>query len=245
MSRSNRLYAWFDSDDIDGDGISEGAAETGLSGSEILAWVNKEATAALDASASSGTAPTLVQGALNGHDVAELSGGFARFAIDSNNKFTIFAVIRNDDWDPGTGGAEDYLSGRTGTGDGELVHWGIGDNSGPVLLHERAAYSEALMDSYSTASLSAWHIATFIHRNANPRSLAYRLDGSTVYSFGTGNIGNLDIEMYIGASAAAATDRFWEGRIAELLIFGNDDLTNIAYPQEPDIRQYLRDKWGL
>ena len=69
--RISSLAVWLDGADVDGDGMSEGASESGVANGNLVTWVNKAGALAPTAA----TQPNYVTNALNGQSVVRFVGG--------------------------------------------------------------------------------------------------------------------------------------------------------------------------
>jgi len=73
---TNNLVFWVDADDLDGDGVAEGALESGLSGGLVTTWVDKAPDRGVNTTTQGTLAnqPLFVLGGLNGRPVVRFDG---------------------------------------------------------------------------------------------------------------------------------------------------------------------------
>ncbi len=228
------LIFWLDGDDVDGDGIAEGAGETTNNATEFL-WVDKSSTGGIQRQGGDAFEPTHAVGALNGRSVVAFDGDDHTLSFTDprpRGYQTTFVVYQDQATKPWTTPIGDNDP-RTGGGS---FH---GNNTeGTIFNGTFTAVETREGDSYRNGVLTSWpdlarpddyvidaHVAT-----APLRSTVAPTPG-------------LDDWLFIGTDDARNLwpQRGIEGGIAEVVMYDNA----LSTRQLDDVGTYLQDKWGL
>lgn len=236
--------AWFDGNDLDGDGYSEGdnencsASQTCSAAAEVVSrWVDKGSLAAT-VSASSGAEPVFVQDGYNNRGTVRFDG-ISRYLfrntvsytslMGSGTNTTIFLVQRASSAQAGT-------------------PFALG-SSNPTRLTMFTPYTDnaAYFDTYSSttarvsassqsALVSAWHQLTG-RRSSGTQELFE--DGTSIAST-TSASGTTSGTATLVLGALSTSANYWGGDIAELIVYASA----LNDTQRGQVEAYLIAKWG-
>ncbi|MFI4910196.1 MAG: hypothetical protein ACIAQZ_00870 [Sedimentisphaeraceae bacterium JB056] len=233
------LGLWYSADDLDGDGIIEGAGEDGLVNNTVSVWVDKSGNGRDATQASTSARPAYIT------DGAEVGGVYLSFDGSddvlnfsmSSASHTVFIV------------SIDGIQAGTWRGKFNMAYSGSGANTRAPFMAYRSTTDTRLCVSYydvngtnQTTNLSpgltqSWHLFTLSKAEGLAKSIAYRNGsflGETPNAFE--QINPPSTPCYIGKGPGC-----WNGSIAEVLVYErglSDEERNI-------VGYYLETKYGL
>lgn len=240
VSASN-LIAWYDANDVDGDGTPEGNLEANLDQGRVMTWVNKAGPQRHLYQSIVADAPSLSLNAKNGlsglyfdpddnKDTTYNDGDYMRSTDDLplDDTITVFMVFK------GTGGA-DY---------GYYICLGKGNDIGIQSAGKswlRPAFNGSTSFKVAYSSTSQADVRLLTSQFNGHLSQAY-FEGQFISSGNSGTAGTSKIsKITVGRSGSSGSKSFKEITIYEILIY--DDLLNDATRQS--VERYLKTKWGM
>ncbi|MEX0866025.1 MAG: LamG-like jellyroll fold domain-containing protein [Pirellulales bacterium] len=207
---TNGLQLWLDATDLDGDGVSEGLAESGLTGTTVNTWVDKSPAAL---TAVSSTAPVIAIGAgPNGGDVVRFDGD-DRMTISGfthGGDTTIFAVFNAD-----VVNSNDIIfhsRGNTGAGGGAYVMDLQGNN-----LRGRVFNGSDNSISSTPVSAATNYLATYLHDNNATGGGRLVLDGVLMSTTNTNDTGVTTSTAIVGNHPTSSVG--FDGDLSALLVY--------------------------
>ena len=216
------LKTWLDATDLDGNGISEGAAESSLSGGSVVSWKDKSGNnntlSSLLGGGNVGNQPSFVSNGLNGYATVRFDGGdILRSATDFGNNYTVFAV----------GQLEGSQNGRVISSSSQ--NWLMGWHGG----NQDKFYANYWV-SPSGGNPADVGVPKFYSATSSAGGAAVYSDGNLLYSAPsqTGPLGTL-------ALGGAGFGELSKADVSEVLIFDRA-LSNV---ERSVVDQYLRVKW--
>ncbi len=235
------ILLWLDANDLDGDGVPEGASESGLSGGDAATWEDRSGNNNDMSHATPSRRPTLSVAAKNGRDILNFDGGDALFATDAsvptldlnNNAFTMYAVVN-----PTNTNGRIIINKET--------TYEVGLNGGIVqgAVVTTAPGSWAWGGTGNNAISTAWHTVEFAHNNT---MWDFYQDGALTETIlpannQTGNIQPTNNVFSVGGRGnAAPTGSFFLGDMAEILMFDHA----LSAAERASLEAYFNSKWGL
>lgn len=227
----NGLSIWLDGTDLDGDDVSEGLSENGLSGNAITSWTNKAGSGAAT-QLTVGNSPTYLTNGMNGNPTLSFDGVNDWLGLTYNTpetNYTEFVIYRSSDASGAFTTITSPVSNVAGSHDRQF-----GLNGGR--LYNRLWNTE-IISSASTYNDGQGHIATITVNSTNGQTI--EADSIQVASgVKTSSNFNWDQGMVIGGHSWLGP---YQGDIAEIVMF-NRVLTSGEYEI---VEGYLAHKWGL
>jgi Ca2+-binding RTX toxin-like protein len=219
------LKTWLDATDIDGDGVSEGAAESTLSvGGAVVDWMDKSGNSntlgSLTGGGTVGNQPTFVGNGLNSFATVRFDGNdLLRSATNFGNEYTVFAVGQ-----------------QQGTQSGRLVssssqNWLMGWHGGTQDRFNANGWVTPAAPSAVAGSVK--YYATL----SSPSLTALYNDGALVASVASqyGPLGTLAL----GGWGSGSGSEFSKADVSEVLVFDRA----LSDTERNQVDQYLRTKW--
>ncbi len=252
------LRVWLDANDIDGDGLAEGLAEDGLTGSQVNTWKDKTATLSIgDATAQDMTdanntaaSPALdTSGDVSGLPVVDFDGNkyLSRndaLGLSGNPALTVFIVVRDND-----GNVSDQGLWQVGKDDGpgsggKVIRgsidasWRYNNGNHQFANDKLNSTSEAMIGVWRTDAGQTYGDTEFF-KNSSTGATATTGGGT-----GTANIPNEGALVgagYFTTGDLTAPGAFSNADIAELLIYNRA----LSDEELEDVGYYLQAKWGV
>ncbi len=235
-----------DANDLDGDGIAEGAFEGGVAGGKVNTWVDKASGYVVgdvnqDATQGTGTQqPNFITGGLNSRPVVRFDGvddflkspAFAAPLAQPNQVFLVWKA------DSAGGSSSTAFDGLTSTNRNAVVYENVGTLSIGVFS------GNGVVANYFTTAFSSPVVMSALFNDLNNGAggadSSFRINGVTVNS--TAPSGNQPLDgVTLGSRfAPQAGDLFsLDGYLAEVLIYD----TPLSNADRDSVEQYLNFKW--
>ena len=208
---------WLDGTDVDGDGVAEGLAESGLNGGAVATWTDKSGSSHSATQASATQQPHLVENQLNGNAVVHFDGS------DDTMDFPELSTIRTVFW---------------------VVKENVNASTTPrFLLGHSSKYDFHRGEHASPNTIWSSSYASPYIKNGTTR-LDDGVVNGTVTALPQGHFIRLSVVATGNVSANRLTQdrsfaRFWDGDIAELLIYDSA----LSDSDREAVETYLRNKW--
>ncbi len=236
------LMLWLDSNDLDGDGSSEGSSEAGVVDGKVATWVDKSSSDYDVTQGDAGLRPTFVTSGINGKPVVRFDG-----TADSGNLLentnttsllktgmTFFAVAQPFNSD------KIYSLYSQGQGNTTTVTW-AGTHTNQELIYQvnnTGASTELSTENAWTANQP--FIFTITSSGTAAGDTFLYSNGTDVSGTQTATASPSTGPITIG-SQHSRTDRFLNGYIAEILIYDR-----VLSPAElNDVGYYLEQSWDI
>ncbi len=231
LSDLSGLSIWLDGADLDGDSVSEGAAEAGVSGGAVTDWVNK-AGGGSAVQGAAGSRPGYTLSAMNGGAVISFDGVNDWLGLTINTPetdYTEFVVYSSTDANGAFTTITSPVANNAGSHDRQF---GL---SGGRLYNR--LWSTEIITSAGTYNDGQGHIASITVNSASGQTIEA---DSTQVAAGvkTSSNFNWDQGMVIGGHSLLGP---YQGDIAEVIMFDRV-LTGEEYEI---VEGYLAHKWGL
>lgn len=240
------LVYWVDANDLDGDGIAEGAGESGLASGSVASWADKAAGyVGGDASqtatqATSASRPLFVTSGLNSRPVVRFDGNddimqSPAFAAPLAQATEVFAVWKADST---SGDASVLMDGLSGSNRQAIVYEPVPGNS--IGLY---AGNGVVASYYATPFTDPIYMSAIFNDPDNSVAApngSFRINGVTVNT--TANHGSQSLDgVTLGARFAPSGPLTYvlDGYIAELLIYN----TPLSTTDRDAVEAYLQYKW--
>ncbi len=216
------LKTWIDASDIDGDGVSEGAAESSLYGANVVDWVDKSSNnnslSSLLGGGGAGNQPTYVANGLNGFATVRFDGNdLLRSSYLFGNDYTVFAVAQQQ------GSQNARLISSTSQ------NWLLGWHGG----QQDVMYANGWL-SYPGTAVTAGAVKYYSATSSASGSALYS-DGNLVASDNSqyGPLGSLALGGFGPGSEYSKAD------VSEVLVFDRA----LSDAERNQVDAYLRIKW--
>ncbi|MDO6738211.1 sialate O-acetylesterase [Wenyingzhuangia sp. 2_MG-2023] len=229
------LVLWLDAEDVDGDNITEGLSEDGLSESKVTIWKDKSG----ENNDVTGTAlPTLLENQLNNKPTVDFSG-YKYLAtsnqgqITANGSYTKLAVFT---YNTATGSNHIISSENLGT-----VFWGATTNKVNAWHIGGGSNNPGYMTSDAANDFTtSYHIAVIRYDNiANDSQLSIiNIDGTQQADTDNTVQTHQAKAITIGGHNGGAS---LDGNIAEVLVFNR----GLSDTEIDCMEAYLSSKWGI
>jgi hypothetical protein len=223
---------WLDGNDVDGDGVAEGAGET-----YTTTWVDKSGLS--NNFTAPGVAPTRSLGAQGGKDVFSFNGSTQYFAgpavlTGGDDTYTYFAVFNSNT-------ASGFRSVYEQAGPGGSARSAILQENGTNLY----GFNGESNDRHNLVPLNvgSTHVMAMMVDNAlNPNNIRV-VDNGVSYAGTTSNPAALNVGT-AGATVGRkqqVNGEYWSGTIAEIIVYDRV-LTGM---EQSDVSAYLAGKWAV
>ena len=243
---TNNLVFWADADDLDGDGVSEGALESGLSGALVTTWVDKAPDRGVN-TATQGTLvnqPLLVLGALNGRPVVRFDGGddflqSTAFTTVLHQPTEMFIVWKADS----VGGAGAIaVDGLTSANRQSISYENVSGLGNSVGVFSGLAVPANYYPFPFTKAIYMTAIFNDLNNGPGAPDSSFRINGVDVKTDAPSGDWNMDGVTLGGRFDTFGGDRFsLDGYIGELLIYSSP----LSASDRQATEEYLIAKWAL
>lgn len=226
LSILSNLIHWWDGNDIDGDGIAEGASESGLNSGNVSDWMDKGSFSANLYQTSLANMPKLKVGLINGKSCPEFDADFLLNQGTYNwNGGEAFVVVYHS----GGGPADSRIISQEPSNGRSMIARNTVNTSTNSLTYNASDNNKFPGGDANNVTVNG---VTGVSGNTLRWEIVHMTRGSTLNS-------RLGIQM--SGRNQAANDRDFEGYIAEVMIF-NSLLSDIRRRQ---IEAHLKAKWGI
>ena len=232
LSEIDNLFIWLDAADIDGDNVSEGLGEAGLSGSNVTSWANKAGGVAAQQGAGVNQ-PTVALTGLNSSPTIRFDGANDWLGLNLNTpetNYTQFVVYQSTDASGAFTTVVNPVTNNAGSHDRQF-----GLNGGQ--LYNRLWNTEIIQSATAGFNDGAGHIASITVDSTSGQRI--EADSASVATgVKTSSDFNFDLGFLIGGHSFLGP---YQGDIAEIIMFDRV-LTADEYEV---VEGYLAHKWDL
>ncbi|MEH3086241.1 MAG: PA14 domain-containing protein [Xylophilus ampelinus] len=222
------MTTWLDANDIDGDGVVEGAAETGLVNGTVSRWVDKSGSGNHFTQSNASARPALQLNGVNGNAVVKFDG-INDILMGTNALGTSYSMFM-------VGGG--FTAGRSvsSTVGNAIFGWHQG--------YADRFYVNGLWNSNSASTATDDKLYTFIGTRSsgamfsNGAPIMDNLPGT--YQFGNGAYSPVTGALSLGGSGSGMNE-FGNGALYEVLTYDHE----LSAAERLTVESYLRGKWAV
>ena len=225
LSTASNLKLWLDGNDLDGDRITEGLSEDGLTGTAVGTWVDKSGAGNNATQGVGGDQPSYTMDAMNQLPVVSFDGSsdyLQHTAIALTAGYSIIAVVNWTD-----GGQKAYWSNRN-SDDGDLY---LGQKASKPFAYEVGPATSTTILQKDIPILQTLNVTI------NPEIY---INGALDFTNGL-DFSNAGTGANAKLGHDSETGNYWDSTVAEILIYNSP----LASSDRQSLEYYLAEKWNL